>query len=68
MLCLAMAASEFVVASETPTDIQLKLAELFADTNVSEEIPYGGKPQPKKSWEQDMDLRAAKHRVLGIAH
>ncbi len=27
--------------------------------NVDEVIPYGGKPQPYKSWEQDMGLRDA---------
>lgn len=30
-----------------------------AVASVDEVLPYGGKPQPFKSWEQDMDLRAA---------
>ena len=55
----ARAETRFVPASTFKIAHTLIGLSVGAVSNVDEVLPYGGQPQPIKSWEQDMGLREA---------
>jgi beta-lactamase class D len=55
----ARAATRFIPASTFKIANTLIGLDAGAVANVDEVLPYGGKPQPFKTWEHDMSLRAA---------
>jgi beta-lactamase class D len=56
---LARAETRYVPASTFKIANSLIGLSAGAVKDVDEVLPYGGKPQPYKTWEQDMGLRAA---------
>ena len=56
---LARAETRYVPASTFKIANSLIGLSVGAVKDVDEVLPYGGKPQPYKTWEQDMGLRAA---------
>lgn len=56
---LARAETRYVPASTFKIANSLIGLSVGAVKDVDDVLPYGGKPQPYKTWEQDMGLRAA---------